>query len=417
MWKNHFSNKKNAVIVGVSVLLATPAAAQELPRDWTSLRYAGMGFATVTTSNDSESVFSNPAGLARMRNPRSRRKVHEVHFPRVSISAPEGQLQPVGNTLFTAADKTLPTILQNISSETGNHETLVQTNAFPSIVMGGKSKPTFLFGTYGSSQVIVKRETTDDPGFFDITRDTTVGLALGIANVSRAGTIAYGLSVRPNARYYERLMDYSLSENPNYSGTQGITQLDRTIGVGLDAGLLFTAADFWLPTFGLAIRNAPTGCVDNVFNPYSKQTTRVCGSRRQGATQEGETRTLLDAAELVAGLSITPRFRMGRDRLNIRLSGEASPLAFTTGGAEYGFTEVPLEQVIKAGLEVFFGHPLIFSGVAARGGIFNSELTWGASIELSFLAIEYASYVRQTTFADETTGKVRQHMAGFSTRW
>jgi hypothetical protein len=68
--------------------------AQELEPDWISARHAGMGFATAATSNDSEAGFANPAGLARMRNPRSRSMIHEIQFPRISVLGSEKNRKP-----------------------------------------------------------------------------------------------------------------------------------------------------------------------------------------------------------------------------------------------------------------------------------------------------------------------------------
>lgn len=396
---------------------ALPALAQDLPRDWTSLRHAGTGFATVTTSNDSESAFANPAGLARMRNPRSRDSIHEIQFPRISVEAPEGQAQLVGDHLFTNPDQVVPKVLSQLSEDSGPFERHFAVNAFPSIVFGGKSKPTFLVGIYGSSALTVRRETDQQAGTFDLTEETTVGAALGFSGVSRAGTLAYGISVRPNARYFKHTDNSDYSSEDASSPRFGNLRLDRTVSVGIDAGILFTAADFWLPTFGLAIRNIPWGCGDEIPNPYTGKTERICGSKRQGAQADGQVRTLLDPAELRAGLSITPRFRMGKDKLNLRISGEASPIAVPSGDTSYGIPNVPLEQMLKAGVEIFFGHPLMLSGFALRGGVFNAEPTWGLTASLFFLQLEYASYSRQTLYDNETTTKTRQHLLGISTTW
>lgn len=399
------------------LLTTQPALAQDLPRDWTSLRHAGTGFATVTTSNDSESAFANPAGLARMRNPRSRNSVHEIHFPRITVEASEAKAQSMGDQLLTSPNQFATTVLSQISEDSGSFEQHSAINAFPSIVFGGKSKPTFLVGIYGSSALTVRHESNQLASTFNLTQETTVGAALGFAGVSRAGTISYGVSIRPNLRYFKHTEDFDINNEDKSSLQFGDLKLDRTVSVGVDAGILFTAADFWLPTFGLAVRNIPWGCADQIANPYTGAPERICGSKRNGAASEGQARTLLDPAEVRAGLSITPRFRIGKDKLNLRISGEASPIAIPSGDTSYGFQNVPLEQMLKAGLEIFFGHPLMLSGFALRGGIYNAEPTWGLTASLFFVQVEYASYVRQYMYESENRGKNRQHLFGISTTW
>jgi hypothetical protein len=393
------------------------SAAQDLPRDWTSLRHAGTGFATVTTSNDSESAFANPAGLARMRNPRSRDSIHEIQFPRISIEGPEPQMDLISNTLFTSPEELFPKIGSKLEGKSGNFEQFFSVNTYPSVVFGGKSKPTFLIGLYGTSGVTIRRDAAQEAGLFDLTQETTIGATLGLAGVTRAGTLAYGLSIRPNARYIKATENNTFGPDQPPNPQTSVLKMDRTVSVGLDAGMLFTAADFWLPTFGLAIRNIPLGCADAITNPFTGQSERICGAKRQGKSADGLPRTQLDPTELRAGLSITPRFRVGKDKLNLRISGEASPIAIANGDTIYGIQNVPLEQMLKAGLEVFFGHPLMLSGFALRAGVFNAEPTWGLTTALYALQIEYASYVRQTRFDDESLGKERQHLLGISTIW
>jgi hypothetical protein len=388
-----------------------------------------MGFSTLAVSIGSESVFSNPANLARFRNPRSRDGIHEIHFPRFSITAPEAELMPIGEKLVSSPESTVSDLLAR-QSGTGNSETSVAAQVFPSIVFGGKSAPTFLIGAYGDSKLRILHEAEASPTNFEVLRDTTLGAALSVSGSTRAGTFAYGVTLRPNARYFARQTDFQYnpeepsddsssesSSDPSSGLLAGSLKLDRTIGIGVDAGILFTAADFWLPTFALAIRNAPIRCVPEIYNPYRKKNQTLCGSSRTGATQPGETRTLIDPTELGLGFSITPRSRIGTDKLNLRLSAEASPIGVPSGESNYGYVDVPLDRMLRVGGELFFGHPLYAQGFAIRGGVFAGSPTWGLTAELWVLQLEYASYEQETLFKDGTTLKKRQHMVGISTRW
>ena len=192
-------------------------------------------------------------------------------------------------------------------------------------------------------------------------------------------------------------------------------QLPRTIGIGLDAGILFTAADFWLPTIGLAVRNLPTGCASSIVNPYTGKEQTICGTLRTGSTTANEARSKVDPMDLRLGVSMTPRFRLGPERLNLRLTAEASPLAIPLDQTNYGVPDVPLERMLKVGTELYFGNPQTIGGLAFRGGVYLGEPTWGMTIGLWLLNLEYASFVQQAQFRDKSLATLRQHLMSIST--
>jgi hypothetical protein len=387
--------------------------AQELEPDWISARHAGMGFATTATSNDSEAGFANPAGLARMRNPRSRNMIHEIQFPRISVLGSERNLEQVFEELASKPEQAIEAGARN-SRDSENAATRIETRMYPSIVFGGKSAATWLIGLSGDLRTTILHSKEQTAQTFDIRQDNTIGGVLGVAGSSRGGTFSYGVSVRPNARYFQSKADASLDSVNTNPGPSAMS-LPRTIGIGLDAGILFTAADFWLPTIGLAVRNLPTGCATSIVNPYTGKEQTICGTLRTGAATENEARTKVDPMDLRLGVSMTPRFRLGPERLNLRLSAEASPLAIPQGETNYGVPDVPLDRMLKVGSEVYFGNPRTISGLAFRGGIYLGEPTWGATISLWFLNLEYASFVQQAQFRDKSLAALRQHLMSIST--
>ncbi len=409
--------------VVLGIVLCSSGASQALggpmEPDWLSPVYAGRGFSTAATSTSSEAVFANPAGLSRMRNPRSRDGLHEVNFPRITLTGSERSLGKLGDALGDPQGTTsnpLPEALR-AAEPNGNSELRFETRVFPSLVFGGKSAATWLVGAFSDSRTTLVRQTGSEAGRHEVTRDTTIGGVLGVSASSRSGTVSYGLSVRPNARYYSRVADVMMLPETSPADPTSLAGLQRTLGVGIDAGLLFTAADFWLPTLGLVVRNLPLGCVAAIEHPYAKSSSTICGARRSGAIQSGEIRTQVDPTEVRLGVSMTPRFRLGPERLNLRLSAEASPLVVPLGDASYGLPDVPLESLLKAGAELYFGHPLIQNSFAIRSGVSDGEATWGVSIGLSFVSIDYASFARRKVFDDRSNTTTRQHSLGLSAKW
>lgn len=411
----HYLVNDKILLIGVllSALVAAPADAQELEPDWISARQAGMGFTSTAASNDSEAAFGNPAGLARMRNPRSRHGIHEIQIPRLSVIGSQGNLSKVGETLAASPEKAIQDGAKDARSS-GNAATRTEARIYPSIVFGGKSEATWLIGISGDLRTTVTHSSQQADQAFDIKQDNTLGGVLGVAGSSRGGTFSYGLSMRPNARYFESKRDAGLQTVSSSTGTSA-TSFPRTIGVGLDAGILFTAADFWLPTIGFAVRNLPTGCAPSIVNPYTGKEQTICGSLRRGSSALTEPRTQIDPMDIRLGVSMTPRFRLGPERLNLRLSAEASSLAIPEGQTNYGTPDVPLNRMLKVGSELFFGHPLLSSGLAFRGGVFLGEPTWGMTINLWFLNLEYASFVHQAQFRDKSLSTLRQHLVSIST--
>lgn len=402
----------------VLALALTPhtASASEMSTDWVSARHASIGFASVAAAADSEAVFGNPAGLARMRNPRSRRGIHEIHVPRLSVLGSERALSDTANAFQKFGTNPLAAG-GNPGKPTGNSSNRYEARAFPSLVFGRKSSATWLLGAFSDNRTHIVHQAAVEDGVFTVTRDVTVGGVLGLAGSTRGGSISYGLSVRPSVRYYDSNPSVTLEPDAQKDYSVGFTDLDRTSGVGIDAGLLITASDFWLPTLGFAIRNLPLACVSDVVHPYAKSNTTICGTVRSGSTKPGVIRTLVDPTDIRFGFSMTPRFRAGPERINLRLSAEASPIPIPGGQGSYGLPDVPLEDILKAGVELFAGHPLMVSGFAVRAGIMGGEPTWGVGVDFYMLNVEYSSFTNRVTFDDTSTARTRHHMVGVSTKW
>lgn len=407
---------KAKTLVALFGLSVTPSLAQagELPTDWRGVRALGMGNAFTAVANDEDSQFSNPAGLARTRNPRSREGLHRIVLPGVELGGNRNGLGSLGgggaqgNWLGNMA----------ISAEkAGGESSLLEAQTFPSLIFGGKDAATILVGVPARVEARAYAPGTAAPGLVNLESHATVGLALGIAGGFRSGTISYGLSLRPNIRtsvVRNGLAASSLTSDQLKDELTG--DAGRSTGVALDAGVLFTAADFWLPTFALSLRNLPTGCRPGYVNPINGRQQTMCGSLRSGTPVAGSNATLVDPTEVRAGFSLTPRFRTDVSRVNLKLSGDFFPLPITFQGNAYGVTDVPLRRLFHLGSELFFGSALIQEGFGLRAGLHDDAPTFGISLSIIGIALEYGTYVVDT--GEKTaTRKERRHLIGLTAGW
>ena len=374
---------------------------QGLPQDWAGIRALGMGNAFTTVGNDELSVFSNPAGLARSRNPRKKSQIHEGAFPNFALGLNEAAVSALG-----APNKPSlwPEPMRKASVKKEGTLHYAEAQAFPYVTLGGRGSPTFLIGFPGRSEMsILSRESKTL-----LASETTVSAALAVSGTTRAGLFTWGLAARPNLRYSALTTELGEAELTAAAlKTFGTKEGVRTSGVPLDAGILVTAADFWFPTLGLSVRNIPTGCKQNYVNPSNGKTVEMCGTLRQKVSGEAPTETHsgkplsvgnteVDPTEFRAGFSITPRGRIDGTKINLRLALDVFPIPIQQGSKQYGITDTSVPELIHAGAELFFGNAMIDKGLAIRGGFQNSLPTYGATVELFGLSLEFAHYSVRT---------------------
>src|SRR5690606_23650032 len=104
--------------------------------------------------------------------------------------------------------------------------------------------------------------------------DTSGLINIGFSN--QTNRLSFGLTLRPIQRiaYEDTIPTLELA---NAALIQERIQFDSLslMGMGVDAGLMFTFADYWFPTLGIAIRNIPTGTKQDFLNPYSKKNQTI----------------------------------------------------------------------------------------------------------------------------------------------
>ena len=270
-----------------------------------------MGGAFVSIANDKNAVWYNPAGIARMRRSRSRRKLHIFSFPNVQASWNQNGLNYIASLANGGDDEGLSNILTGTSSSFGTENIFADVGAFPLIGFDTKKKgqAPIIIGAYGQSKISSIVDTSDlsNP---DTTAATQAMLEIGglfdIAYNTQSNLFSIGIQVRGAKRNdfedvlsSEILLDQSqlLNRLRDYSNS--------TFGVALDAGMLWTFADLWFPTLGISIMDLPISCKQNYLNPFSMTRQEVCGTVYQGEVKNKDALALVDPMNLMVGISMT----------------------------------------------------------------------------------------------------------------
>ncbi len=405
--------------LGFLLLIASSSdalAQGSVPSNWKGTRPAAMGGALTSVGNDENAPYTNPAGLGRSRNPRSRKNLHLISFPGLVVGGNAQVVSAVKDGMLKPGDRFARFV--DSARNKPDLESFAEAQLYPVVTFGGKSSPTYLIGFPARTEnSFLFSSTSEDPtGMTAQVRSLTdMGMALGIASTSKAATFAYGISVRPIYRYsYEnsQLQTESLSQKSFAEEVK--TNANKVFGVGVDAGFIYTAADFWLPSIGVAVRNIPTGCKENYIHPISGKTLTVCGALFSGSVKNQDDNALLDPMELRVGYSITPRIKTFGPTTNLRIAADAFPIPITTGGKSYGLSDMGISKLVHVGAELFFGNAMISHPFGIRAGLADDLPTFGGSFEILGLMLEYATYAIYRT---GTTKVDRRHLIGISTRW
>lgn len=402
-------------LAGMTLGLLGTAHGEEIPSDWKSIRAMGMGGSFTSIANDETGPFANPAGLAKTRNPRSKRMLHLFSFPGTAVSANGAGTKALSKSSGGAKDKLAKMI--SAASKDPSQPVYFEAQAFPAAIIGNRRTATYLIGFPTRSVTKISIPDSNKLTTAAVSSVSTASGILGMAGSSTRGGLNYGLSVRPNYRYTYIAQEYDIT-SPSFDKLKSdtLSKANKTSAVALDAGVMFTAADYWLPTLGLGVRNIPTGCYKNYVNPVTGDKQIVCGTLRSGAASSINNEDKIDPTEVRAGFSITPRFRMGRTLVNFRISVDAYPLPIKSGSTHYGPADLYLNKMLHSGAEISFGNAFIDDGLSFRGGMSQGMPTYGASIEFIGIAIDYASYFEDIGLRKQQRAD-RRHLLGVTTHW
>lgn len=359
----------------------------ELPEGFTGPRPAGMGGAFTAVSNDENAFWTNPAGIARARKARSRSKLHIAKFPNVMLGANSAS-RSMYNAIKSASGSSVSDVVSGASVPT-DKPFYMRAAAFPvTIFEAGKNQPMG-FGMFGNSvsKIYIDKDTPSDAR---VVSYTDVGAALGLAYTNFANRLNLGLTLRPTYRYaYEDTIPSEDLTSKSALSKRMRRDSNRGVGIGADAGVMFTLADFWFPTIGLAVRNLPTGCKADYLNPFTEERQNICGTKFSGSSGNPDALTVVDPTDVRAGVSITPRFA---NNYSMRFSADVHNVYMKSTTAYYGLPGVDAAKLIHAGLEFFLGNPLEQSPFSVRVGANQGFVTYGASLNLPWFHIDFASY-------------------------
>lgn len=378
---------------------------------WSSPYSRGLGGSQTAHAISEDALFANPAALARTRNPRSRKTVGDIEAPKMSLG---------GNSSLMSALKGKglqpSSWIKSFASLSAKDRNYLEIQALPWLVLGERRGPTYFIGLPMRSTLTAEPSTNDGISRRILTQ-TTVMPAMNAALSSRSGAMSLGVTLRPNMRWNTQ---NELNINDIVSSKTLVSDLKKstykTTSTAIDLGLSITAGDYWLPTFGLSILNLPTGCVDNFMNPATGKTQSICGAKRTGNLKEDIPGTRLDPTEIRAGLSIIPRFRLAQYRINMKISGDIFPLPIKSGNKNFGFTDVNINQLTHAGVELFTGNALSNRNPSIRAGMNETRSSLGVYLPLPHFSFEATMY-EAALFTNGKAGKERRYLIGLSSDW
>lgn len=420
-----------------------PALATELPQPFVHPSPAAMGGAFTAVANDDSAIWTNPAGIGRIKKARTRGTFQLLRAPQIIVGSNNisnyselASLQ--GRHLFSAQGwdedvegqyvqmDSLSSGMPSIEELDENLIEIFKANpeanvwgrfdfGFLSIFEFGRGATPLALGMYFTSQGNLAINDASVSSADDIDQNTIVKFSdviniipvVGTAYSNKTKRFNIGVQVRPMVRY-----SYEASNPISFYGdeeafTEEIKENSNSdSAVAYDFGLLWTLADFWYPTFGLAIFNLPSSCKEDYLNPYDQTRHTVCGTNFESdSTKDKNSLANLDPTDIRAGISITPR--MSR-KVAFRLAFDYHYITVNQDGTYYGLPEIPPALQSHVGLEFFIGNPLEISPFRAKFGLNQGQLTVGGSIDLGFMQIDLASYgldlsTDQTPKADRRT--------------
>ena len=178
--------------------------AQEIPESFVPVKSNGMGGAYTAVSNDENSVWTNPAGIARVRKARTRSAIHVVKFPNMAVGGNASTL----SLMTGVSDSSNEDSTEAISNNADNLESEPlwgSLSAFPLMMFDIGSMPS-LAGGY--VHVTTKAVTdSDDSTQARVEGVTDTGAVWGMAITNRTNRLNFGFNLRYVSRHaYEETL-------------------------------------------------------------------------------------------------------------------------------------------------------------------------------------------------------------------
>ena len=320
-----------------SALLAAPAPlrADEIPGEFTAVRPIGMGDAYTAVADDEDSVWTNPAGVGRVRKARSRSTLNLTKVPDLIVGA-NGNTSNFYDAFKGSGKDGVEAVLAD--ANLGDKPLYARAALFPVALFDIDRNTPMAFGLVSNTtvQALVPKAT---PNQAQVSAISDLGSTLTLGWANNNNRLNFGLSVRPIIRYaYENVMPSADLINRTALEQDLKNESNKSQGLGTDFGMMYTVADFWFPTIGVAVLNLPLGCKAGYLNPYTETRQTVCGDVFHGSIANPDALSTVDPTDIRVGASITPR--LGRD-VNLRFAIDAHNIP---AGTAAGVLRAPKES-------------------------------------------------------------------------
>jgi hypothetical protein len=382
--------------------------AQEIPEAFVPVRPYAMGGAFTAVANDENAIWTNPAGIARIRKARSRSVVHSIKFPNLIVGAnTSGQTFYKG--LQEKGDGETVDALAEKAEELSDNPLWAVTSASPMMMMdlGGMPAAVGAF-THVTVKAVVDKESPDQADT-QIISDTGGFTSLAFTNKSNRFNV--GVQLRYIGRYaYEDTVPLATLADSKEMQTVFKENSNKSAAIAADAGFMWTLADFWFPTLGVSILNIPQGCRENYLNPYSKLREKVCGTVFQGSFGNEDALSTVDPTDIRFGVSITPRIHR---KMALRIGLDIHHFHYASGDSNYGYAGIPFLKTTHAGVELIFGNPILPAPFSISMGANQGFYTMGASLRLTYFSLDFATFGKDVSNTDSPE-EDRRVMGGIS---
>lgn len=375
-----------AAIVGLP-LAGSSGYGGELFTPLVTVKPSGMGGAYTAVAGDHNAPFTNPAGVTRVKKARGRGFFHHLQAPNLVLGANAN-----GQKMFG--------LMQGTDSLDASFATLDKNGAWA--VASISPMGVFQYGStvitagYANETILSAIPNPNDATLIGIKSMMDSTPYLNFAWHDRSNLISGALQVRSIQRFAtDMTIPVSMLGDKAAVKAAYDDHSSETYSLAVDAGLMFTFADFWYPTIGLAVFNLPLGCKEGYLNPYSKARENVCGSVFTGKNLDPDAINGVDPTDLRLGFSISPR--MGRN-LGIRMAVDYHHIHVANGEDNYGLSEIPISKQLHAGFQIYQGNPLLPAPYALSFGMGQGMVSFGASANYEGFQIELTTYGRDISY-------------------
>ncbi|MBP9706017.1 MAG: hypothetical protein KBD78_00130 [Oligoflexales bacterium] len=381
------TSKSLALMIFLFLQISPSLSAEELPEFFTPVGPMGMGGAFTAVANDENSVWTNPAGISRVRKARARSKLHLAKFPNL-IAGANSASRSFYSGVQSSQSTSSSTVLAN-SEELDTKPFWARVAIAPMAFFElGKNNPA-AFGIFMNTQASAVI-TAEDPERAQVKSTSDLGAIFGWSFSNQSNRFSAGFNVRPVHRYaFEDNIATSLLTDHTEMTKLMQDGSNTSTGLGVDLGMIYTLADYWFPTFGVSLLNAPLACKDNYLNPFSEKRETVCGTVYSGSFANEDALSTIDPTDIRAGLSITPRLSR---TMALRIAIDMHHIHFASGTSNYGLSGVDAGKTLHAGLELLFGNPLLPSPFSLKFGANQGFITTGMTLRMPYFSFELVSY-------------------------